>query len=55
MMTSYINEKVDECNHQIRRCEAMRAASLDGVLSGHFLAAANGEADYQPWMGYEIS
>ncbi len=27
------------------------AASLDGGERA-FLAAANGEADYQPWMGY---
>ena len=47
----YINEKVDECN-TIRFGDAGQLPwTAESVRS--FLAAANGEADYQPWMGYE--
>jgi len=47
----YINEKVDECN-TIRFGDAGQLPwTTESVRS--FLAAANGEADYQPWMGYE--
>ena len=48
---TYIKDKVAECN-VIRFGDAEQLPwTAESVRS--FLAAANGEADYQPWMGYE--
>jgi len=51
---SYINEKVDECNTiKFGAVEGEEFTPWTAASVRDFLAAANGEADYQPWMGYE--
>ncbi len=50
---SYINEKVDECNTiKFGAVEGEEFTPWTAASVRDFLAAANGEADYQPWMGY---